>query len=351
MKYTQVKHILIFLPFCILGSCNSNTKHASFFSSVDIKPILKDSISVRAIEVRRDTLFYAGNRGKFGYINLNKPEDMVQWQISYEGRHPEFRSVASTDDADFLMSISHPALLYRVNAEGMRQLEYIEKDSLAFYDAMAFWNNQEGLVMGDPVDSSISILITRDGGDSWHKVSEYLLPKAAEQEAAFAASNTNIAIVGQKVWLITGGTKSRVYFSPDKGHSWEVYATPMIQGRPTTGGYAIDFYNDKIGIIVGGDYTHKRKNERTKALTLDGGKTWELLAVGGPPGYKSGVQFVPHSNGKEIVAIGPTGISYTHDQGHNWKKLAEEGFYTLRFVNDTLAYAAGKGKIARLIFR
>ena len=33
------------------------------------------------------------------------------------------------------------------------------------------------------------------------------------------------------------------------------------------------------------------------------------------------------------------------------KHLSDEGFYTIRFLNDSIAYAAGKGRISILTFR
>jgi photosystem II stability/assembly factor-like uncharacterized protein len=88
-----------------------------------------------------------------------------------------------------------------------------------------------------------------------------------------------------------------------------------------------------------------------KDYTADGGKTWSLIADGTLPGYKSCVQFVPNGSGKEIVAVGFTGISYSQDGGSSWVDLSEEPFYTLRFVNDSTAYAAGRHRIGLLQFK
>ncbi|MBT8295050.1 MAG: oxidoreductase, partial [Gramella sp.] len=200
-------------------------------------------------------------------------------------------------------------------------------------------------------DGCISIIVTRNGGNSWRKIDSKDLPKAEEGEAAFAASNSNIAVIGENTWILTGGVRSRVLFSPDKGKSWEVYDTPLVQGKATSGGYSLDFYDEKNGIIVGGDYTNPEANTSNKAITKDGGKTWQLIADGEDPGYKSSVRYVPGSKGKAMIATGFNGIHYSNDEGLNWDKLSDEGFYTLRFLNDSVAYAAGKGRIARLKFR
>ena len=115
--------------------------------------------------------------------------------------------------------------------------------------------------------------------------------------------------------------------------------------------FAYNFYDENLGIAFGGDYTKPDNSTANKAITKDGGKTWKLLADGKQPGYKSCVQFVPGSEGKEIVAVGFTGISYSSDMGESWKKLSNESFYTVRFQNDSVAYAAGKNRIAKLVFK
>ncbi len=63
-----------------------------------------------------------------------------------------------------------------------------------FYDALDFWNDLEGIAIGDPTEDCMSIIITRDGGNTWTKLLCENLPKVKEGEAAFAASDTNIAI-------------------------------------------------------------------------------------------------------------------------------------------------------------
>ena len=63
------------------------------------------------------------------------------------------------------------------------------------------------------------------------------------------------------------------------------------------------------------------ENKANKAITIDGGKTWSLVADGQNPSYKSCVQYVPNTNGKEIFAVGKTGISFSNDGGKVGKKF------------------------------
>ncbi len=117
-----------------------------------------------------------------------------------------------------------------------------------------------------------------------------------------------------------------------------------------TGIYSIDFFDETTGVIFGGDWEQQEFNEGNKAITNDGGKTWQLLSNGKGPGYRSSVKFVPNTNGQWLVAVGSPGISYSDNQGEDWVELSSEGFYAIEFVNDSIAFASGNNKISRLVF-
>ena len=354
-----MNRIIVLCLILIFSSCKNEKdaenkmqqKGTKDFSSVEIQTILEeDSLSIRAIEIIGNNLAFAANKGTFGMYSFGDNTWRTNTQ-KYDSLVPEYRAVAATDDDFFMLSVGSPALLYKTGDSGAMELVYKEENEKAFYDAMAFWNNKEGIAIGDPTNNCISIIITRDGGKTWKKLSCDLLPEVIEGEAAFAASNSNIAIKGDKTWILSGGMTSRVYFSPDKGATWEVFDTPLLDGKATTGGYTMDFYDENFGIILGGDYTNPEGNTGNKAITTDGGKTWELIAEGQEPGYKSSVRFMPNTGGEKIIATGFSGISISKDSGKTWEELSNEGFYTLRFKNDSVAYAAGKGRIAKLTFR
>ena len=341
---------MIFILFLLI-SCNLN--NSKEFSSVTIKQVFSDSLSIRAIEpIAKDKIWFAANNGRIGFIDNESPKIT---NIKYEDILLNFRAIAAIKNAVFVLSIENPAVLYKIGFDGnvATNIEevYVEKGAHVFYDAIKFWDDKEGIAMGDPTDDCLSIIITRDGGNTWKKLSCDNLPKTAVGEAAFAASNSNISIYKNNVWIVTGGKKARVFHSFDRGDTWKVYETPIIQGASMTGIYSVDFYDDQKGIIFGGNWDRKEFNEGNKAITNDGGKTWRLLSNGRGPGYRSSVKFIPGTNGSEIVAVGTPGISYSNDSGNSWVELSEEGFYAIEFVNDTLAFASGKNKISKLIFK
>lgn len=304
--------------------------------------------SIRAIEAAEGSvIWFAGSGGKYGRIEAGL---MQLDSIEHEGKKPGFRSLAVNGRDVFVLSIENPALLYRLPetpGSAAPVLVYREDHDSVFYDSMIFINSREGIAMGDPTGPCLSILLTRDGGKSWTKIPCDQLPEVAEGEAGFAASDTNIAVQGDTIWIATGGKKARVWRSPDKGLSWEVFETPMVQGLGMTGIFSMDFADADNGIIMGGNWEEKEENLKTKAVTRDGGKTWHLMGQGEIPGYISCVQYVPGTGGREIMAVSTQGIFHSPDQGRTWAQISEEGFYSLRFDESGGLWMSRNNEIVR----
>lgn len=337
----------------IIWSCAEENKvNFQKIEKITITPFYQDSMSVRAIfPLDENRVWFGGNLGKVGLIDYDTPKLA---SISYKDSLLQFRAIAATRESVFVLSIANPAILYKIGFDGIQataiEQVYFEEHEKVFYDAIRFWDNTDGIAMGDPIDGCLSILITRDGGNNWTKLSCEQLPATAEGEAAYAASNSNIAIVNDKVWIVSGGMKSRVFYSGDKGNTWEVFDTPIISGGKMTGIYSVDFYDENTGIIFGGDWENKDNNTGNKAITQDGGKTWQLVSEGSGPGYRSSVRYVPNSDGQEIIAVGSPGISYSYDGGNTWTELSDEGFFAIEFANDSTAFASGNNRISKLQF-
>jgi photosystem II stability/assembly factor-like uncharacterized protein len=228
-------------------------------------------------------------------------------------------------------------------------LQFRNEDPKVFLDAMSFWDANHGIVIGDSVDGKFYILTTANGGHDWSRVPADALPPALENEGAFAASGTNIAVYGDgNAWIGLGAAaRARVLRTTDGGRTWKISETPLKSG-PSSGIFSIAFRDHKHGMIVGGDYQKEKEAIDNLALTDDGGETWTLAK--GLSGFRSVVACVPGT--KRVIAVGPGGGDYSNDGGKTWAPLSGPGFDTFSFARgQKFGWGAGaKGAIGRLSF-
>lgn len=336
-----MKQIIVFL-FVIVS--NAQNKPVVFESKV----LSESKLSCRAIIVDSDKVWMGMDKGRYGFYDKKK-DSLHIYSIKSVNSATEFRSIASTKESVFILSVGTPAKLIKIDKKSLLEtIVYTEENEKVFYDSMQFADDLNGFAMGDPTENCLSFIKTTDGGKTWKKFLCENLPKVFEGEAAFATSNTNLIVKGKSIFMVSGGKKSRIFVSLDFGTSWQVYETPIVQGEEMTGIFTADFYNEKIGIIAGGNYLKQLQNWSNKAITRDGGATWKLIAENEAFGYASCVQFVPKSNGKKLISVGGTGIYYSEDFGKNWTKISDDkDLYTFRFESNKVFYASGKNKLVR----
>lgn len=267
----------------------------------------------------------------------------------------DFRDIDAIDEQTaYVMSIGNgPASrIYKTTDAGKTwNLQFKNEDEKAFLDAMSFWNANHGIAFGDSVDKQFYILTTADGGRTWSRVPVTNLPPAQENEGAFAASGTNIAVFGRMhAWIGTGAaTKSRVLRTADGGRTWQVADTPLASGS-SSGIFSIAFRDAKHGVIAGGDYRKEQEAVDNLAVTSDGGITWTLAK--GLSGFRSVVAYVPGTKTPTMIALGPSGGDYSLDDGRTWSRIDGPGFDTFSFVRGKqIGWGAGAdGKIGKLSF-
>jgi photosystem II stability/assembly factor-like uncharacterized protein len=223
-------------------------------------------------------------------------------------------------------------------------MQFKSADPAAFLDAIAFWDEKNGMALGDPVKGRFQLTVTTDGGAHWTQLAAKALPPALPGEGAFAASGTCLVTHGERdVWFATGGAKSaRVFHSKDRGQSWEVSETPIIAGGESAGIFSIAFRDPQHGMVVGGDYRKPNDLGATAATTSDGGKTWTLLNKGLP--FRSAVAWAKD----RWVTVGTSGSNVSFDNGVTWKLLDRENYNSVGFTSGGEGWAVGpKGRIAK----
>ena len=309
-------------------------------------------VRLRGVSAVSERVAWASGAGS---TVLRTADGGTTWQkLTVTSDTLDFRDVDAIDaQTAYVLAIGNgPASrIYKTTDAGKTwTLQFKNEDPKAFLDAMAFWDAENGIVFGDSVDGQLYILTTNNGGRVWSRVEPKNLPPALENEGAFAASGTNIAVFGNShAWIGTGAaSKARVLHTSDRGRTWRVANTPLAAG-PSSGIFSIAFRDAMHGVIAGGDYRKEKEVVDNLAVTSDGGSTWTLAK--GLSGFRSVVAYVPHT--KTLVAIGPSGGDYSTDDGRTWKRIDGPGFDTFSFVpRKSIGWGAGaNGAIGRLEFR
>jgi photosystem II stability/assembly factor-like uncharacterized protein len=169
-------------------------------------------------------------------------------------------------------------------------------------------------------------------------------------EAAFAASGTCLTVQGgSNAWIGTGGgATARVFRSTDRGRTWSVADTPVHAGNAASGVFSVAFADATHGVVVGGDYTKPKQPLDNVALTTDGGRTWRLAHGPLPPGYLSGVAFVPGTSGRSLVAVGLAGTARSDDAGESWMMVDSVAYNSVAFATRDDGWAVGpRGRIGK----
>ncbi len=257
----------------------------------------------------------------------------------------DFRDLHALDDARaVVLSAGAPARAFRTGDGGVSWTETYTRDVAGiFFDSLAFWDEREGLAMGDPLESEdgarFAVIATHDGGLSWE---ERVGPLAREGEAAFAASNGCIALPEPGLaFFATGGSVARVFRSTDFGATWTSAEAPMTHGLGSAGIFSIAFRDARVGYVVGGDYAAPN-TPGSFARTEDGGRSWR--AGSALRGFRSAIAVAQRA----LLVVGTSGAELSRDEGASWEPIGDEPLNAIAIVGTT-AFAVGPGGvIARL---
>jgi len=306
--------------------------------------------------VNADVAWASGSRGTV----LRTADGGATWQnVSPQGAGAlDFRDVDAIDaKTAYILSIGNgdaSRILKTTDAGVTWVTQFVSADADAFFDAMAFWDADHGIAFSDSANGQFRIITTADGGRTWTRVALDALPPALENEGAFAASGTNVAVWGDRhVWVGTGAAaKARVLRSSDRGKTWAIADTP-IPGGASAGIYSIAFRDALHGIVVGGDYAKEDVAVDNVAVTDDGGITWRLAP--GVGGFRSVVTYLPAASGPTLLALGPSGADISTDDGRTWtpSPTPARGLHTYSHARGTsVGWAAGgRGQIAKFAGR
>jgi photosystem II stability/assembly factor-like uncharacterized protein len=325
---------------------------APFFcaaQSYSIKPLNEAAkTSLRGLSVVSDQVTWVS--GSNGAVGKTTDGGSTWTWVKPKGYEKiDFRDIEAFDDQNaVIVGIASPAYILKTRDGGETWTEnYKNVDSAIFLDGVSFWDKNRGIIFGDPINDKLQLLKTVDAGKTWQDISANLKASLAKGEASFAASGTTVkTLPGGKTWIATGGTVSNIYFSPNYGQSWQVFKCPILQGEGSTGPFSVDFFNEKMGIVVGGNYVKDKENTNNVLLTSDGGKTWQK-PVTPVLGFRSAVTYL---NAKTLIATGTSGTDISTDGGQNWKHISDKSFNAVQKARKgkQVVLAGEKGAIYQL---
>lgn len=323
--------IFIFVLFVFLFAISADAQWQK--QTVDTKA------SLRGLSVVNANVVWASGTG--GTV-LRTVDGGKNWSVLKvpNAEKLDFRDIEAFDaETAYILSIGEgeSSRIYKTVDGGKNwKLQFKNTNPKAFFDALAFWDKQNGMAMSDPVDGKYLLLKTTDG-ETWLIADNEKMANAKPGEAAFAASGTCLLSNGKNdVFLVSGGNDARVFRSNNRGLSWFVADTPMIKGTAGSGIFSMAMFDKNRGVIVGGNYEKADEINGNLAFTNDGGKTWNLSK--GLNGYRSGVVFVDK---KTIVAVGSSGSDLSTDGGKTWKNLDKENYNSVQSKTKKSIWAVG----------
>ena len=311
------------------------------FDFISIEPIANTSF--RALSVVDNRIIWAS--GSKGTVARSTDSGRTWEIIAVPGfESADFRSLyAFSVNVALIGNAGSPANILRTEDGGKSwKSVYTNTHKDSFFDGIDFWNNNDGLIYGDPIEGKMLLLRTSDGGKTWRDLSGS--PTLEKGEASFAASGTGIRCTGKNdVIVCTGGIRSRLWKSSDKGESWKALNPPVAQGKPSTGIFSFAIRGNHL-IVVGGDFQNDLLISGNHFYSLDLGQNW--LAPKVPVrGYRECVEFL---NEKTIISLGPSGVDISTDGGLVWSMFSDEKeLHVIRKVQDgaSMIAAGGGGKV------
>ena len=334
------KKILSLVLSLMLISC-SEKQYSFEFTEVDTPA----KSSLRAIHALDENIVWTS--GSEGQVYLS-----VDGGVNWNSRpvpgceDTEFRSLHAWDAQHAMVfDVSPHGRAFMTNDAGLSwELVYESPVEGAFFNSMKFADDKQGIAISDPIDEQVFVLRTEDGGRNWKRLES--LPPSVQGEINFAASNTCIEYLPSGgIYIVTGGSKSRILTSMDHGSSWAFMDTPALTGA-SAGLFSVNFTNSSTGVAVGGDYSDPDREGIRALYSEDGGLHWKAVETK-PAAYRSSVVAL---NDRLFFATGKTGCDYSIDRGKNWAFIDSTGYYAASALKgkNIIFLAGSEGRVAKV---
>ncbi len=242
----------------------------------------------------------------------------------------DFRDVEAFDeDRAVIMAAGFPAVILYTNNGGESWTQvFRSNDSAVFLDAMDFWNEDEGVCIGDWIDGKPYTLYTNNGGKTWQLMGDTKLKPLTEKTASFAASGTCVRAyeVGKNkgfIQAISSGTKHGLliadFDSKSKLFEYEFKVIPYEASTPSQGIFSLCINPDTTIWVAGGDYAQPTLGY---FAVVKENETF-LMPESNVSGYRSCIEAFTYNNTPMVIACGSNGADITTLKQITWKTISQ----------------------------
>ena len=300
----------------------------------------------------------------------------------------ELRSIhAFSAERVIVATAGTPCRIYRTDDAGTTWncvFEHPAKE--AFIDGLRFYNSQQGIAFGDPVDGKVMVLRSDDQGQSWKQIQLESL-SVRDGEAGFAASNsslmlfkspkapspkapsangptTNPAKAELSLWIGLGGKvgSAPMLSSEENLASFKLTSVEPIPSHSSAGIFSLARTPNGKVIAVGGDYKTPESPTGNIAIFDPDIQDWRSPTGEPPRGFRSCVVYLEQAITREMnpignaspespskihwITVGPTGSEWSYDAEH-WYPLSKDPYHAVQVAPDGSIWACGSmGRVA-----
>jgi photosystem II stability/assembly factor-like uncharacterized protein len=244
--------------------------------------------------------------------------------------------------AMYRFSGNKPQGIYMTTDGGLtwsRQQSASFSNPTSYPDIIHFFNVDDGVTMGDPVNNEFEIYTTSNGGNTWTLVPGLNIPDPQNSEIGIVGY---YSVIHDTIWF--GTNMGRVFKSTDKGLNWTATAVPSMSGKIVKQA----FRNGLHGLLLDGIYGAGLVCE-----SFDGGNTWTQVNFTGSD-FHGDIAYVPGTPNTWVRTgfdLGNSGCAYSFDGGHTWTDfIGTNGipYYPMAWINSHCGWAGGVNNSANV---
>lgn len=176
----------------------------------------------------------------------------------------------------------------------------------SFANTIHFWDDNNGVAMGDPTGTLFEIYTTANGGTNWTKLTAASVAPATAGEYGYVHLKE---VAGDNVWF--GTSTGRIFKSANKGATWTVVSTPLSDFGGTAASGKIALKDANTAWIL--------SSLGTVYSTTNGGTTWTTLPT--TLSQVSDITYVPGTTSTLIAVGNGTGSSISNNGGTSWSTI------------------------------